>query len=102
MRRKRRRTRSQLQCSLQHKCSRVVLVCQGNCFCPVYKEGEENNEEKKEEVEEEEGGGGGGREGDHNSNAVFCSNAAQHIGYRVLHFFSEQARGGGGGGGGGD
>ena len=78
MRRKRRRTRSQLQCSLQHKCSRVVLVYQGNCFCPVYKEGEENNEEEKEEVEEEEeGGGGGGREGDHNSNAVFRSNAAQ-------------------------
>ena len=45
---RRRRRRSQLQCSLPQQCSRVVLMGQGNCFFPVNKE-----EEEEEKVEEE-------------------------------------------------
>ena len=46
--------RLQLQCHLPQQCSRVVLVCQGNCFFPLHKEGEKEEEEEEEGVEEEE------------------------------------------------
>ena len=51
---------SQLQYSLQHKSSRVVLVGQGNCFFPVHKEGRTMRNRKRGGGEGGGGGGGGG------------------------------------------
>ena len=78
---RRKRRKSQLQCSLPQQCTRVVLMVQGNCLFPV------NKEEK--EQEEEEGGEEGGGGGDHNCNAVFCSNAPELYSCAMAIIFSQ-------------
>ena len=52
-RKRRRRRRPRLQCSLPQQCSRVVLVGQGICFFPLYKEEEKEEEEGNKQQEEE-------------------------------------------------
>ena len=49
--RNRRRTRSELQCSLKQQWNMVVLAGQDNCFLPVEEEEEEDENKQQEENE---------------------------------------------------